>query len=188
MLITVIDPGKRMGVATGRAGEMPRVEAVILRGAKDPVEAQARTLGCFLRDRWSLETPDILVIEATDNPAAYPSADAALSQIYCHGAVQALAGCYGVRVEKVASSTSRVHFCGKSSAATRGKGPRTAQQKRADREATNNMVLKRAIALRYLPHGCTDWEKAAAACLFDYACAHFARVQPRELVMFGGAQ
>jgi hypothetical protein len=185
MLVWSIDPGKRMGVASGIAGQMPRIEAVTLRGTKDPTEVQARNLGCFLRDRWAIDKPDLVVVESTDNPAAYPSADAALSQIYCHGALHALAGCYGVRVEKVAASTARAHFCGKASAATRGKGPRTPQQRREDREATNNMVLRRAIALRYLPHGCTDWEKAAAACIWDYACAHYARAQPRELVMFG---
>jgi hypothetical protein len=185
MILQAIDPGKQMGVATGRAGSIPRIEAVTLRGTKDPVEVQARNLGCFLRDRWALEKPDIVIIEATDNPAAYPSADAALSQIYCHGAVQALAGCYGIRVEKVAASTARVHFCGKASAAVRGKGPRTPQQKRDDREATNNMVLRRAIALRYLPHGSTNYDKASAACLFDFASATYGRVIPQRIVLFG---
>jgi hypothetical protein len=187
MLVWSIDPGKRMGVASGIAGQMPRIEAVTLRGTKDPTEVQARNLGCFLRDRWAIDKPDLVVVESTDNPAAYPSADSALSQIYCHGALQALAGCYGVRVEKVAASTARVHFCGKASAAARGKGPRTPQQRREDREATNNMVLRRAIALRYLPHGTNDWEKSSAACLFDYAVRHFCRVPPHELVMFGEA-
>jgi hypothetical protein len=185
MLIMALDPGRRSGVATGVAGTIPRVEAVSLRGTKDGPEKAPSNLGCFLRDRWSLEKPDLLVVESPLNPAASKSADATISQLFCHGAIHAIAGCYGVPVRIVPAATARVHFCGKSSAAPKRNAPRTPQQQREDREATNNMVLKRAIALRYLPHGCTDWDKASAACLWDWASATLGRAQPKELVMFG---
>jgi hypothetical protein len=189
MKIMALDLGKRSGVATGIAGgDLPRIEAVTLRGKADKPEAQARNLGCFLRDRWSIDTPELVVIESAMNPIASMSADATISQLYCHGALHALAGTYGVRVEIVAPQTARKHFTGKASAAPRRNAPRSLAQKRQDREDTNNMVLRRAIALRYLPHGSTDWDKASAAALFDFAAATFARAAPRELVFFGEAQ
>jgi hypothetical protein len=186
MLLMALDLGKRTGVATGRAGgDMPRVEAVTLRGSKDGVEVQARNLACFLRDRWTLDRPDLVIVESAMNPAASKSADATISQLYCHGALHALAGVYGLRVETAAAMTARKHFCGKASAAPRRGQPRTQAQQRQDREDTNNMVLRRAIMLGYLPHGCADWDKASAAALFDFAAATFARVRPKDLVLFG---
>jgi hypothetical protein len=182
-----LDLAKRTGVATGIAGQRPRIEAVILRGKADGVAVQARNLGCFLRDRWTLEKPDMVIVEAPMNPAASESADATISQIYCHGALNALAGVYGIRVETVAASTARKHFCGKPSAAPRRSQPRTRTQKRQDREDTNNMVVRRAILLGYLPHGSTDWDKASAAALFDFASVTYARKAPERLVLFGAA-
>ena len=186
MKIMALDLGKRTGVATGiSGGDLPRIEAVTLRGKADKAEKQARNLGCFLRDRWSIDTPDLVVIESAMNPVASKSADATISQLYCHGALHALAGTYGIRVEIARIQTARKHFAGKASAAQRRPGERSLLQQREDREATNNMVLRRAIMLRYLPHGCEDWDKASAAALFDYAAATFGRAAPRELVFFG---
>lgn len=164
---------------------MPRVEAVTLRGTKDGAIVQARNLGCFLRDRFALDKPDMIVVESAMNPAASKSADATIAQLLCHGALHALAGCYGIEVRTVAASTARSHFCGQASAAPRRTQRRTQKQARDDREATNRMVVKRAILLGYLPHGSDDWDKASAAALYDHASAHFARVQPRDLVLFG---
>jgi hypothetical protein len=187
MLIMALDLGKRTGVATGFAGEdMPRIEAVTLRGKADGADVQARNLGCFLRDRWQLPPrPDLVIIESAMNPVASKSADATISQLYCHGALHALAGTFGLRVEVVAAQTARRHFCGAASAAPRRGQPRTAAQQRKDREETNRMVVRRAITLGYLPHGSDDWDKASAAALFDFAAATYARTRPRELVMFG---
>jgi hypothetical protein len=188
VLIMALDLGKRSGVATGRAGEMPRVEAVVLRGKSDGADVQAGNLACFLRDRWALDRPDLVVIESAMNPAASKSADATISQLYCHGALHALAGMKGIRVETVAAQTARKHFCGKVSAAPRRNQPRTLAQQRKDREETNRMVVKRAILLGYLPHGSDDWDKASAAALFDFASVTYARVQPKSLVLFGEPQ
>jgi hypothetical protein len=184
MRLFCLDLGKRTGVAYGVAGETPRVEAVTLRGKADGPERQAANLGCFLRDRLTLERPDIVVIESAMNPVASKSADATISQLYCHGALHAIAGTYGLRVETVAAQTARKHFAGKSSASPRRGSPRTAAQMRQDREDTNRMIVKRAILLGYLPHGSDDWDKASACALYDFAAAKFGRVQPNSLVMF----
>jgi hypothetical protein len=185
MMVWALDLGKRTGVAAGDPENgLPRVEAVTLRGTKDVVHVQARNLACFLRDRWSLGKPDLIIVESALNPAASKSADATISQLLCHGAIHAMAGVYGVRVETVAPATARKHFCGRATAAPRRKAPRTSQQAREDREATNNMVLRRAISLRYLPHGCADWDKASAAALWDWAVAKYTQDQPRDFVFF----
>jgi hypothetical protein len=187
MLIFALDPGKRAGIAYGDPKDgLPTIEAVALRGRADDPEAAARNFGCYLRDKFVFRLPHLIVVEKFLSPAASKSADATISQLLCHGAVHALAGCYGVPVEAVAAASVRTHFCDRASAAARRKRgtPRSLKQQRADREATNNMVLRRAIALRYLPHGCNDWDKASAASLWDWAAAHFCRWRPPELVMF----
>ncbi len=187
MRIQTIDPGARMGVCFGEAGApRPRVEAVILRKKGQGVEKMAANLGCYLRDRWTLDRPDLVVIENTDNPMAYRSADAALSQIYCHGALHAMAGIYGVRVESVHSSTYRVHFAGKRSAAPKRDHKRTPAEQRQDREDTNNMIVGRAILLGYLPRDCKDWEKAAAVAMWDWASVHYGRATPASFALTSG--
>jgi hypothetical protein len=186
MRIWTFDLGKRTGAAMGDPADgMPRIEAVTLRGTSDGPEVQARNLGCYLRDRLTFEKPDLIVIESALNPTASKSADATISQLLCHGALHALAGCYGIKVKIIAAATARKHFCGQASAAPRRAQPRTDKQKRDDREATNRMVVTRAIMLGYLPRGSDDWDKASAAALYDYAAAHYARVTPKSLVLFG---
>jgi hypothetical protein len=184
-----LDLAKRSGVASGVVGPtQPRIEAVTLRRAGESVEQQAAALACFLRDRFIIDLPDLIVIESAMNPAASKSADATISQLYCHGALHAMAGVYGVEVRIVAAMTARKHFCGQASAAPRRKQPRTIRQQREDREATNMMVVRRAIALGYLPHGSTDWDMASAAALWDYGAVTFARKAPPRLVMFSDSR
>jgi len=184
--ILALDLGNRTGFACGVAGgPKPRIESWLLKKVGQPVETSCRNLACSLRDNIQLENPDLIVAEHWLHPAVQPSADVIITQLQQHGVVEAIAGVFGIRVVRPTSAQFRTHFCGQSSAGTRRKGPRTERQKADDREATNMMVVRRAILLGYLPHGSTDWDKASAAGLYDYASAVYGRTPPRELILFG---
>jgi hypothetical protein len=181
-----LDLANRTGFACGIAGEdRPRLEAWILKRPAESYEVATRNLAATLRDNIRIENPDAIVIEDFMNPAAQPSASTIVSQMFFHGAVEAIAGVYGVRTVRPTSSQFRVHFCGQASAAPKRNRPRTKAEQEADRVATNMMVVRRAILLGYLPRGSTDWDKASAAALWDWACATLARRAPTRLVMFG---
>lgn len=151
----------------------------------ESVQTACRNLACTLRDNIRLESPDLIVTECWLPPAAQPSADVIITHLHLHGVVEGLAGVFGIRTERPAAATYRTHFCGQASAAPRRQQQRTYRQKIEDREATNVMVVKRAIMLGYLPGSSTDWDKAAAVAIWDYAAATYARTPPRELVLFG---
>ncbi len=189
MRLMTLDLASRSGVAYGDSDSAPTIEAVRLRGKAETPDVQARNLGCYLRDRFTLGLPDLIVVENYLNPAASKSADATIGALVTHGALCAIAGCYGVRVESVPAATVRRHFIGVSTLAPSRKQPRTAKQMREDRQRINDAVTKRAILLGYLPAGSNDWDRASAAALWDYAVSHFCRRSPAALVMFGeGAQ
>jgi hypothetical protein len=184
--LLALDLGNRCGFATGEAGGKPRVESWILKTPKQTPEVACRNLACSLRDEVRSEKPDVIVVEAWMHPAAQPSADVIITHMQLHGAVEAVAGCFGIRTERPTSAQYRKHFCGQSTAgARRPPAARTPQMRQADRRATNDMVLRRAILLGYLPADSTDWDRAAAVALWDFGCAHFARRAPAELVLFG---
>lgn len=187
MKIIALDLAFRTGFACGVAGEKPRLESWRLKRPDDPMEVGVRNLGCTLRDNIQLERPDLIVVEHWLHPTASRSADATISQMHMHGAVEGLAGCYGITTAKPTPAQFRKHFCGVSSAAEprRRGAPRTMYERNRDRDRTNTMVVNRAIALGYLPRGSTDWDKASAAGLYDYGCATYARKAPKRLVMFG---
>jgi hypothetical protein len=172
--IFALDPGVRAGFAEGESGTIPLSGAVRLKKQSEPIEKAAEQLGCFLRDRWSgpMGMPDLLCIEHWMQPGAQKNAAAAISSLLLAGAARAMAGVYGIRVEEPWAQTVRKHFCGKA--------------RLDDRGETNRMVLNRAIALGYVPRDCTDWDRANACALFDYAAATYGRVAPKSLVMFGG--
>jgi len=186
MRLFALDLGNRSGFASGIAGgAKPRIESWLIKRPGQPVETACRNLACSLRDNIQLENPDIIIVEAWMHPAAQPSADVIITHMQLHGVVEAIAGVFGIRVERPTSAQFRKHFCGQSSAVGRSITRRNAKQREADRRATNEMVVKQAILLGYLPAGSTDWDKASAAGLFDYGAATFARARPRELVLFG---
>ena len=185
MKLIALDLGNRCGFACGNAGSKPRIESWVVKRKGEPVQVAVRNLACTLRDNIQFENPDIIITENWLDPSVQPSSDVVITQMLLHGAVEALAGVFGIRTERPTSAQFRKHFCGQASAAPRRQVRRTEKQKREDREATNMMVVKRAILLGYLPHGSADWDKASAAGLFDYGSAHYARTAPRELVLFG---
>ena len=185
MRILSLDLGNRSGFAVGVSGAKPRVESWLLKRPGDEPEVACRNLACTLRDNIQLENPELIVVERWLHPSVQPSADVVITHMLLHGVVEGLAGVFGIRTMRPTSAQFRSHFCGRSTAEPRSRGPKTARQKAASREATNNMVVKRAIMLGYLPFGSTDWDKASAVALWDWACATYARRVPKELVLFG---
>lgn len=177
----------RTGFARGEAGSKPLVQTWLLRRKGDPMAVAARNLACTLRDQILLKLPDLIAVEDFLNPEAQNSADAAIAALGLHFSVQAVAGLWGIRVEATHPDTIRKHFCGRSSAMGRSRGPKTSKQKQEARDATKKMVIDRAVMLGMLPRGTTDNDKADACAVFDHASFTFARVAPKALVMFGSA-
>lgn len=174
MLIMSIDPATTLGYAIGPSGSIPRSGAVRLKRPDDERDVAAFNCLCFLRDTWVLDKPDLVCVEHFLNPAGQKSADAIILQIEVFGVIVAMCRAYGIRYEAPQVATVRKHFCGRANA--------------GDTDETKRMVVRRAIALGYMPKGATNHNQADACALWDFASAHYARTAPRELVMFEGAR
>lgn len=185
MKILCLDLARQLGMAVGTAGaDKPTISSHNLAKKGEGYEAACAKFGPLLRDWMRVESPDLVVVEHWLHPLAHPSADAVIMQMHLHGVVRGLAGCKGVPIRMPTADEVRIHFCGKKSAMKRTRGPKTPQQKAEARKATKSMVINRAILLGYLPHGCTDDNAADAAALFDFSCAHYARVNSAPLHLF----
>ncbi len=171
MKIMAIDPATVLGFAMGRAGTIPDSGSVRLKRRDDTAETAAFNALCFLRDRWTLERPDLCCIEHYLNPAAQKSADAVILQIMVFGVIVAMCQAYGVRFEMPHRATVLKHFCGKG--------------RTGDRVETKRMVINRAKVLGYIPRDCIDDNRADACALFDFASVTYARQTPERLVLFG---
>lgn len=186
MKILALDLAKRTGVAFGNANELPRIIAWRVAKTDQGPDDAARNLGCHLRDILCLGV-DLIAVENHLSPDAQLSYDAVVNSLYMHGAVDAVAGCYGVRVVRVSASTVRKHFCGKASAlppTRRGEPKRTARQKQDARMKTKKMVWDRCVTLGYFERGePEDYDKADACALFDYA-AHTEGKVARPFALF----
>ncbi len=185
-----LDLGSRAGFAEGVAGEMPKLGAVVLKRPADSAETAAKNLACFLRDCFVLDRPDLLVVEQYMYPSAQSGGAAQVVSLMLHGAMHAVAGCYGVSTVAAHPSKIRAHFCGQARAniARRAKDapPKTSREKREDREATKRMVWERAIALGYLRREAGhDFDRADAASIFDYGAVVLAKVQRPTFALFG---
>lgn len=186
-IILALDLGARTGFAAGETGGKPRLESWVLKRAAEPIEVACSNLARSLRDNIRLERPDLIAVERYLPSAASQSAAATESQLQLHGVVLGIAGVFGIRVVRPTTAQFRLHFCGQANAAApRRRGvERTKAQRAADREATNAMVVQRAILLGYLERGSTDWDKANAAGIWDWAAATYGRNIPKALVLFG---
>lgn len=171
MIIMGIDPATVLGYAIGPTDAIPRSGAVRLKKPNEDRDIAPFNALCFLRDTWTLDKPDLVVIEHFMNPAAQKSADAIILQIEVYGVIVALCRAYGVPYEAPHRMTVVKHFIG--------------QQPKQDRAALKAKMVQRAILLGYMPKGATDDNRADACALWDWGAATFARKVPRELVMFG---
>jgi Holliday junction resolvasome RuvABC endonuclease subunit len=188
MKVLALDIARQCGLCVGEAGAgKPVVSSHNLARKGEGYEAACQKFAPLLRDWIRVESPDLIAVEHWLHPLAQPSADAVIMQLHLHGVVRGIAGCKAIPIRMPTPDEVRVHFCGQKSAMKRTHGPKTPQQKAEARKATKQMVINRAILLGYLPHGCTDDNMADAAALFDYACAHYARVQNQPLHLFNEA-
>ncbi len=172
MLILALDLGTRTGFAFGEAGRIPASSSVTLKKPSEEHEVAARNLARFLRDHTAGRRPDLIAVEHYLPPSAQQHDAPVISSLLLAGALQAFAGSHDVRVEAPHPGTVRKHFLGRANL--------------GDRKLTNAAVVSRALALRYLPPGCADWDRANACAVFDFACAQYARRLP-SLVLLGAA-
>ena len=186
MRILAIDIGARAGIAIGDSDDPPPyVEAWQIRGKGEPHERGAANLACALDDILSRKPPELIAVEQYLSPVVQRSADVVTSHLLCHGAVEALAALYKIRIVRPSVNDIRRHFIGQATVRPRQKTQRSNRQRHDDRTELNDMVVQRAILLGYLSRDCDDWDKAAACAVWDYAAARYAKKTPSALMMFG---
>lgn len=189
-LALALDLAACSGYCVGVAGEMPRVGTWRLRKRGQTSEDAARNLGCLLRDMFVLDLPDIIFAEDFMSLAAQLSAESGEMALRLHGALDAVAGAYGIPVRRTAAATIRVHFIGKATAhpaRKQGEPPRTARQKAQMREDTKRLVWKRAVQLGYVERGAVEqFDISDAIAVWDHGTATFCKVQ-RRFEMFSEA-
>lgn len=189
MILQSFDLAGRTGIATGQPGAIPKIYAAQLKLKKTEEGPEvAWRFGRFLDEFWTFNRPDLIVVEDFMHPAASENGAATIYALLLRGALEGAAGRVGVPVRAINMSSARLHFCGRSSAHPRRQGaPRTNAQKKQDREDTNMMVWRRAVALGYFGRGdVPDFDKGSAACLFSYASDNFYGKAAQTFQLFEG--
>jgi hypothetical protein len=183
MLILALDIATRTGYAIGPAGEKPRTGAVRLRKPDEPLTVGSNNIGYFLKDLCVLDKPDLIAYEAPLDPVAkfemgqnqghHQNSASIVLPWRVVGVIDWFADLYGIRA--VTSNRQAVlrHYTGRA--------------RWGSRKEVKKQVILRAQLLGHIPKDCRDDDIADACAIHDYASARYARVQPRELVMFGGA-
>jgi hypothetical protein len=62
----------------------------------------------------------------------------------------------------------------------------TGTARHGGRAPKKRAIVARCRMLGYVPADCTDEDRCDALAVWDWACAHKARVAPRDLVLFQG--
>lgn len=175
MLVYGIDAAVRTGLCIGRSDRPGvRTEAVRLKRPDDHYTVAWWNAGFLLRDRFVLEKPDLVAIEAPLTPNAHRSADAIILQWGIVAVMTFVCKAYDVRWEFVNSLTVARHFvgCGDWTKANGG------------RKGKKAATLKRAKLLGYLPQDSRDEDVADAIAVFDYAVHRWARPAAVRFAMF----
>ena len=176
-VIVALDLAIAAGFAIGRAGERPRSGSVRLKKRGETERVAWRNLGCFLRDQFAFERPELVVYEAALDPAAMReigNSSHTVAMQWGHvAAVEAICGPLGVRTQAVNVQTVRKHFTGRA--------------RWGDRDEAKRAVIERCWMLGYFGRDCADHDRADACAALDYACAVYGRrpLGSKELVMFG---
>jgi len=172
LLIHCFDLASRTGIAMGRAGRTPRIIAAQIR--KSTAESHPESAGrlaVFLDELWTVEAPEIVVVEDYMHHGQ-GNANSAIIALLFRGALQGQAARRGIEVRSVSAQTWRKHFCGQSSA--------------GDRDSTNLMVWRRACQLSYLDRAQQpDFDKASAAGLFSWASLTLGRQSADAFRFYG---
>lgn len=182
MRLLALDIATSTGWAYGPADGKPLSGSVRLKRPQEPREVAPGNLGAFLRDRfddWHAMgmLPDLIFVEDFLNPVAQPSADAAIVQLMCHGAMHSEAAQWGIKVEKAMPATIRRHFVGQARVAKGG-----------PKDAIKRLVRDRCALLGYVDKLCVDFDRTDALAAWDYAAHLFGRRRPADFELFRGAR
>jgi len=182
MKIFALDLATTTGFAIGDTGGAPLSGSVRLKTSDDEPERAFKKLAQFLRDHFSANTYDLVIVEAPVNIGAFvqsaPESERGFkftsnpATIYLLSGLAAVAygisGCYGFRCVKANVQQVRKHFLG----VARPENPKQA-------------VVARCKQLRYIPTDCRDDNQADACALWDFAASHYGRAATASV--FGGA-
>jgi hypothetical protein len=175
-VMVALDLAIETGFAIGRAGERPRSGSVRLKKRCQDERVAWRNLGCWLRDQFKLERPDLVVYEAALDPHAMVNmgnSSFTVAMQWGHiAALEAICGPLALRTEPINVQSVRKHFTG------RARWPTRHDAKRA--------VLERCWMLGYFGRDCKNDNRADACAVFDYASAVYGKrsLRSAELVMF----
>lgn len=184
MKILALDLATNAGFAFGDSSSKPSSWSKQLKSSDDEPERAFKKLGIELRDRFTFDKPDFVVVEAPMSMGGMVRRDeqdergfkftSNPSTIYLLtglvGVVFGICGPYGIPARKANVQQVRKHFLG----VARPQDPKQA-------------VLNRCYQIGWLDRDCRDNNRGDALALFEYAAAHYARRQPTELMMFNEA-
>jgi hypothetical protein len=174
MMIIALDLARRTGIAKGEIGQIPMSFVAELKKSEEDVLIATTELARLL-DSMLQTSPGMIVAEEPLPPPAHKDHKSIILQYRLHGVVDAVAAIHNVRVYRVSADKVRQHFCGRTSALPRARGPQTRAQQDRTREATKQMVIRQAITLGYLPAGTEDSDQADACAIFDWFSAEMKR-------------
>lgn len=162
MDILALDLARITGWARGKSGEKPRYGSVPLRKPGEPNGLAPGALGRWLRDQVRENgKPDLIAIEKFLASRAQKSEDQVNDSRMLNGAVQAIAGVYGIEVTEPRVQTVRAEVCGTSRAGGRAEG--------------KQMVIDTLVLRGLLPRGFQDDNAADALAIWVWAESNFAR-------------
>lgn len=168
-------------------GSPPEMRSGIerLKKPQDDVDVVAVKMGGMIRDLCFIaaDMPHLIVAEAPIMPFQGTEEDkegrkkpivrnmvSIILPQRAVGAIQGVAGCYGIRVAVVSANTARVTLIGRKSMGSP--------------EETKAAVLRQCIAWGYLPEGSHQTDVSDAICLWHHAALTWGRYRPTRLVMF----
>lgn len=156
MRILALDLASVTGLCIGEAGAIWPARSVTIKKPNHSPEEGAGRLGIFLRDKFEQTwgPVDHIVVEKYLDPSAQRNSFEVRVSQQLHGAVQAIAGCYGFPVTMITPETVRKMCCGRGRSEVPG--------------GTKRMVIDAAVGLGYLPEGSKDHNAADAALLFHW--------------------
>lgn len=175
MLIMSIDAGRRMGWCIGRSGSVPASGSVVLRAAGDPnglaIGALARWMVAAKKEYGK---PDLIVCEHWLPPRASKDLHSVEDALRMNGAVNAIAGAWGVDVTEPYPATIRSQVCG--------------QVHDKQGEGTKMMVIRNMIMRKMVPIDCMDEDRCDSVAAWVWAEANFARTAPANFVLTPAAK
>ena len=121
MRALALDLAGRTGYVLGDLSERPKPAVLSVAVEKGTSDLAAARLGCWLRDIFSdpAKRPDIIVAERGMPAGGQKGGYASELQQKLHGALAAVAACYGIEVLKPAASTARKTFTGRGTYSSR---------------------------------------------------------------------